>query len=329
MYLDEYVETTLNQATIKYYKQFEDIEIPMRLNRKNKLVPAYYEKMMVKVNQLPPSSTVKVRVCCDDCLDNGVLTILNRDYCDCRKEEDRHMCFACSKVFLGKRKQKIHKATPEDVYNEFIERDYTPLFSINDYKNNRQILQYICNKHPNKIQDVRFSDFRNNGTGCVYCAIETRPQNMRGVKCSNWKHGLSSLYSFLRTSIVEWKFKSFKHYNFSCAVTGIKSNGELIVHHLRGFDLIMNEVIVNTNIDARPCLKDYNQNELDILSLECKTMHEKYGLGVVLHPLIHNLFHHLYRYGKNTPEQFEEFKQRLKQGEFNTYLEENNLKLAL
>jgi len=43
---------------------------------------------------------------------------------------------------------------------------------------------------------------------------------------------------------------------------------------------------------------------------------------------IHNFYHGIYG-NDNTHEQFEEFKVRLKLGEFNDFLKENNLKLVI
>jgi len=59
---------------------------------------------------------------------------------------------------------------------------------------------------------------------------------------------------------------------------------------------------------VKPRVEDFTREELKKLSDECLEIHYRYSLGVCLTDEIHNLFHAIYGYGDNTPEQFEEFK---------------------
>jgi hypothetical protein len=79
---------------------------------------------------------------------------------------------------------------------------------------------------------------------------------------------------------------------------------------------------INNNIS------EYSENELNSITDMFLKVHQKYGLGVPIKEKLHKLYH--FNYGNdNTPEQFEEFKIRLKSGEFNDFLEENNLHLII
>jgi len=72
---------------------------------------------------------------------------------------------------------------------------------------------------------------------------------------------------------------------YTCRITGIKGKGDLVVHHLDGYD------------------KDI-ENRFNIEN------------GITVLESIHKLFHHYYGYGKNTKAQFEEFTQRFDKHEF-------------
>lgn len=65
------------------------------------------------------------------------------------------------------RKRKL--STPYDVVkNGFEERNCTLLTKEYEYKNGRQILDFVCNKHKDKIQKTSWNDFKTFG-GCKYC----------------------------------------------------------------------------------------------------------------------------------------------------------------
>lgn len=170
--------------------------------------------------------------------------------------------------------------------------------------NSKLIYECVCGN----VSSIRFPDFEN-GRRCRLCSAE----NNKGENNHNWKGGISSLNKYLRYNLAEWKKASMKASNYKCVITGRRFDD---IHHLYGFDLILDEVLKNTSLPLQDQVNKYSDDELMILKDECIRLHEVYGFGVCLTEEVHDLFHLVYGYGKNTPQQFEEFKRRYLNGEF-------------
>ena len=149
------------------------------------------------------------------------------------------------------------------------------------------------------------------------CSQLSQMIKFKGENNPNWQGGISQLYSYLRRSLLEWKNDSIINCKYKCVLTGERFND---IHHLYGFDTIIQETLRETNLDLKSNISYYSQDELLLLSNKCLEIHYRYPLGVCLKENIHKLFHELYGYGNNTLEQFEEFKQRYKYNEFDTIL---------
>ena len=195
-------------------------------------------------------------------------------------------CVVCRGNAIGERcRLPLHK-----VKEIFLDRGYRLV--TDKYVNNNTKLSYICIKHPQKVQYVTLSNLQS-GCGCKECFFE-----------KSYK-GLAPLRILLRNRIGAWKRESVKNANGKCALTG--ENYE-VIHHLYSFNSIVIDALNELNINLRCKISDYTFEEIEMLSDKVIELHNLHPLGVCLKKEVHSLFHSLYGYGNNTPEQFEQFK---------------------
>lgn len=193
-----------------------------------------------------------------------------------------------------------------DYMSKKLEESDCLLIHKQDIENCSQKIKFICNKHPNIIQESFFHNIIN-GHGCKYCRIDKNT----GENHSNWKGGITPLHNYLRQRIGDWKYKSLVASDFKCMFTG-ENNGNLVVHHLLGFNLILKKVMEELDLPIYQEISKYSIEEL--YNIENIIVHEHNKLlGVCLNPDIHELFHNEYGRGSNTPEQWNKFVEKYKE----------------
>lgn len=232
--------------------------------------------------------------------------------CGCEKElmysayakKKRDWCETCSKRSSETKTRK----TQEEIAKPFIEKGYT---IIGDVKNTNKPIKYICQNHPDKVQRIRYYDIAT-GHGCVYCARK-RIDNS-GENHPNWKGGVTSLNIYLRNLTKDWRTEQFYRTHYICELSK-KHTRKLEVHHLISFGSIVNSVINQLNVEVKQ-VSEYSPEELAILADLFVEQHNKLARPMVLDRKIHHLFHLLYGKYNNTLEQFEEFSDRYRAGEF-------------
>lgn len=165
------------------------------------------------------------------------------------------------------------------------------------------------------------SNLRSSATTSCGCYQKEK------VSETMWKGGITPISSYLRNlPIVEqWLNDCKKQVNYACELTG-KVGGKLHTHHLKAFNTIVLEAHKLNNIEIHEIVGEYTQEELYKLEEYVASWHKDTLNAVVLCEEVHNLFHNckdedgnvLYGKGNNTPEQFEEFKERYLNGEFDS-----------
>ena len=119
----------------------------------------------------------------------------------------------------------------------------------------------------------------------------------RPTEIDNYK----TLKKYIRCRLTPWRDKVRELNNYTCSLTGVRTN--IIVHHIRGFNLLFYETIENLNFPIYDDISEYNQNQLDEFLDEFLEVQESYNSYVCINEDIHRMFHKEYGYGNNTEEQ--------------------------
>jgi len=338
--LPQEVEVVLANKNIKHFEE-KGYEIPRQKDKWGKVTIPRGTSIMVKVQDLPERSRSFINLQCDYCgkefskrqrdyVSENKYSLIHKDCCKkCRSLKAKEVNLIKYNVEnfnqlpeSRKRLSDSKKIPAEKVYDLFIENNLTPINF--NYIDGKTDIDFICNEHPELgIQQGKYSILARGHSPCKKCGYAKNS----GENHHEWKGGISPLHEYLRGKIKSWKKDSFKYYNYKCCITGEK--GKILIHHLYPFYEILQETLNESEITLHPSINEYSENELIILESKCLDLHYKYGLGVCLCESIHKLFHHLYGSKRNNKDQFEDFKTRLKSGEFSNFLEENNLKLVI
>ena len=137
---------------------------------------------------------------------------------------------------------------------------------------------------------------------------------LSGENRYNWQGGITPISMYLRGLNREWFDKCKQECNYTCQLTG--KQGQLHTHHLYAFSFIVLDAHNTHNIEIKEQVKDYTDEELKLLEDYVADWHKDNSNAVVLSEEAHKLFHSIYGKGNNTPEQYEEFRQRYLNGEF-------------
>ena len=121
------------------------------------------------------------------------------------------------------------------------------------------------------------------------------------TEIANYKN----LYRYVRQRIVPWRNSVREKCNYTCAITGCRSN--IIVHHIRSFNLLLEECIEMLDFPLHDDFGTYTQGQLDEFVKSFLELQEYYGDYVCITEEVHDKFHNIYGCGDNTKEQWEEF----------------------
>lgn len=138
-----------------------------------------------------------------------------------------------------------------------------------------------------------------------------------GERNGRWEGGVKEIYQELRDSLQSWKQDSMQECQYKCIITGDDFDN---IHHLVPFRKIVDEVFEVLKMPIYKTTGEYTKEQKSLIVDKLQELHVFYGLGVCLRKDIHKLFHDLYGYTENTPEQFDEFKTRYRFGDFNYIL---------
>ena len=212
------------------------------------------------------------------------------DYCGKDIEVTPHIYNRNKHVFCGRKCTDKYRS-------EYLNDKNSPLFK--KIKCNCSVCGKEVYKRPSEIKGKKHLfcsvECKNKGVS-IFQSGENHPMygtkrfDMRGENNINWNPNLTqeerklSKNRTLLPEYVKWHKEILKRDHWTCQVSGYRGR-EIVVHHLNSW---------NSNKEER-----FDINNAITISKD-----------------IHKLFHKLYGYGNNTKEQFEEFKHRYQNGEF-------------
>lgn len=112
----------------------------------------------------------------------------------------------------------------------------------------------------------------------------------------------NTLAEYVRGRLTPWINQTKQKYNYTCQITGQKSN--IVLHHIRGFSLLLEESIDLLNFPIYEKIEDYTKNQLDLLVNSFFFLQDYYQEYICISETIHKDFHSKYGYGNNTKEQW-------------------------
>jgi len=180
---------------------------------------------------------------------------------------------------------------------------------IGSYTGNNTKIKYLC--QANGHSNIRTLAYFYNNPYCGVCFKEELRKSYIGENNPMWKGGTSFLSCALRDITGDWYKKSIMFCKYLCVIEN-KPFEE--VHHLYGFNLIMQDAFKELGIVIKSTVADYTNDELILIENKIIEIHNSL-LGVCLTKKAHGIFHNLYGRGNNTPSQFEEFQQRIQSGD--------------
>jgi len=226
----------------------------------------------------------------------------------------KHHGSAC-RLCANEKISNFFRNSCEDVKNEYYDLGYILLSNKEEYIDCHTPLKCSCQKHPEEIFDVSLVHARRH-QGCKKCYQD----KMSGENHFNWKGGISSLSNYLRYKVKSWVFDSLKFNNFRCVLTNI--NNSLVVHHLYSFSKIVSETLEVLEIPLYPQVSLYSVKELIIIENKFLELHYQKGLGQPMVKSLHKLFHSQVGNLIIDNGEFENFKQRYYNFEFDNLLED-------
>ena len=197
--------------------------------------------------------------------------------------------------------EELHKLLPrrsiEAIRDRGIKYGLNSKYRLNTYWSNEDT-DYLLNNWE-MMSDVEIGEKLNKSPS----SVKDR-RNLLGLYRTNKdKQGYTTIKNMLRGQIWNWKKESIEACNYSCVLTGSK---DFDIHHLIGFSDIFNNYLEIHPLKSMN-VSDYTEQELNEICNSFVKYHDKYPLGVCVHPDLHVMFHSKYGKHNNTIEQWNDF----------------------
>ena len=190
------------------------------------------------------------------------------------------------------------------------------------YKAGKLGLKNSCKYQNWEIQFI-IDNWKNMSDANLAQSLGKKPQSIGQKRCSlgllrlKEKSSYNDLSEYIRRNNNEWKVLSMANCKYKCVLTGERFDD---IHHLYGLNLILNETLKELCIDIKDDINKYTDKELDDILNLFRINQSKYPLGVCLSKTVHTLFHNMYGYGNNTPNQWDEFVKDFKNKNYENFM---------
>jgi hypothetical protein len=230
------------------------------------------------------------------------------------KDGLRSVCRECNKNYGHFMEEGYDK---KSYFNEDENRLFTHRYPIHT---NEELISLFYPNETNKTLQNRASRLGINKTDEILkITRDNTGKKISGINSHLWNGGVTDINRFLRYNCKQWKNDTMKKSNYMCEITKLSFD---TIHHLYNFQNIRNEVLEECNIPEKETIYEYSESEMEKLISVNGKIHFKYGLGVCLCTEIHTLYHKIYGRKNNSNNEFEEFKERYYNGEFDNELDE-------
>lgn len=188
------------------------------------------------------------------------------------------ICLGCNKEFKyrTKRKQTCCSLSCNTAWKK--KKNKTKKYSV------KRCLQ--CNK---KMEVLKSREkYNRGGFCCKKCYSLWMEINMTGKNSSNWKGGITPLYRNIRTlgKYYKWRKEILRRDNYQCVECEERDTNKLIVDHIRGLALLMNENNIKSTADANNCPLLWDIDNGRVLCKKCHVQTENYGANGWINKLL-------------------------------------------
>lgn len=215
----------------------------------------------------------------------------------------------CPCDYIDRFRKTISEKTKSKILKSIEESDFKLLSYEGQIFSWDTTITYQCPVGHIETKDVRSWMRRKNCSECTKIKVR---ENQMGSNGSNWQGGLTEFRKYMKSSFKEWKKESAKNCNYKSVISNKRFN---VIHHLYSLDLIIREALNFHNVEEKEYISDYPEEILLSIVDKVRKLHYNYPFGACLTNKEHKVFHNTYGYGKNTPDQFEEFINKIKNKE--------------
>lgn len=181
----------------------------------------------------------------------------------------------CCKKCISEERSKRFLKSNEQFLQDMKDKNITDVIPLEEYKGDSTRILFRCSCGNLWYTTPKRVLLGNRCKKCGYDKFTGENNHFYNPNLSE-EDRINSIYRFRNPSYKDFVQNCFKRDDYTCQITGKKSSGDIVVHHINGYNWDKEN---RTNINN----------------------------GITLNKEIHKEFHKLYGKGNNTKEQFNQF----------------------